>query len=128
VVSGSHEDLLVYRSGSAQVERVPMTHLPLGLGFGGVDAASIGEVSIPLAPGDLVFIGTDGVFEAPRAGDHHLGEFGADRVADLLLASDGVPLQVLKARVLEALETFTGGTYEDDVAFLMLRAHEDLPA
>jgi serine phosphatase RsbU (regulator of sigma subunit) len=128
VVSGSHEDLLVYRARSARVERVPMTHLPLGLGFGGVDAALIGEVAIPLAPGDLVFVGTDGLFEAPRAGDHHLGQFGADRVAELLRASDGVPLQALKARVLEALEAFTGGAYEDDVAFLMLRAREELAA
>jgi len=125
VVSGSHEDLLVYRAGHARVERVPMSHLPLGLGFGGVDAEHIGEVSIDLAPGDLVFIGTDGVFEAPRAGDHHLGQFGADRVAELLLSSDRVPLQTLKDRVLEALEAFTGGTYEDDVAFLMLRARAE---
>src|SRR6266545_2544955 len=45
VVSGSHEDLLVYRAGHARVERLPMSHLPLGLGFGGVDAEHIGEVS-----------------------------------------------------------------------------------
>jgi serine phosphatase RsbU (regulator of sigma subunit) len=128
VVSGSHEDLLVYRSGSARVERIPVAHLPLGLGFGRVDAEQIGEVSIPLAPGDLVFIGTDGVFEAPRAGDHHLGQFGPDRVAEVLMTSDGVPLQALKARLLEALEAFTGGSYEDDVAFLMLRARRELAA
>jgi serine phosphatase RsbU (regulator of sigma subunit) len=128
LVSGSHEDLLVYRARTERVERIPMTHLPLGLGFGGVEPARIGEVSIPLHPGDLVFIGTDGLFEAPRAGDHHLGQFGADRVAELLRSSEGLPLQALKARVLEALEEFTGGTYEDDVAFLMLRAHEELAA
>jgi serine phosphatase RsbU (regulator of sigma subunit) len=128
VVSGSHEDLLVYRARSTQVERVPMTHLPLGLGFGGVDPATIGEVTIPLAAGDLVFIGTDGLFEAPRWGDHHLGQFGAERVAELLRASAGIPLQALKARVLAALEDFTGGTYEDDVAFLMLRANAELAA
>ena len=110
VVSGSHEDLLIYRAGSARVDWVPVAHFPLGLGFGGVDAASIGEVAIPLAPGDLVFIGTDGLFEAPREGDHHRGQFGADRVADLLLSSDRVPLQVLKERVLAALEAFTGGS------------------
>jgi serine phosphatase RsbU (regulator of sigma subunit) len=65
------------------------------------------------------------VFEAPRAGDHHLGQFGADRVAELLLSSDRVSLQTLKDGVLEALEAFTGGTYEDDVAFLMLRARAE---
>ncbi len=49
-------------------------------------------------------------------------------MADLLLSSDRVPLQVLKERVLAALEAFTGGTYEDDVAFLMLRAHAEVGA
>jgi sigma-B regulation protein RsbU (phosphoserine phosphatase) len=128
VVSGSHEDLLVYRAAGARVERVPVAHLPLGLGFGEVAPERIGEVSIPLAPGDLVFIGTDGLFEAPMAGDYRLGQFGADRVADLLLASQHVPLQVLKARVLGALDSFTGGSYDDDVAFLMLRASGELAA
>jgi serine phosphatase RsbU (regulator of sigma subunit) len=128
LVSGSHEDLLVYRAASDSVDRVPVAHLPLGLGFGAVDAAQIGEVSIPLGPGDLVFIGTDGLFEAPRSGDHHLGQFGADRVAALLCASHRLPLKEIKAQVLEALETFTGGTYDDDVAFLMLRARGELAA
>jgi sigma-B regulation protein RsbU (phosphoserine phosphatase) len=128
LVSGSHEDLLVYRAASDSVDRVPVAHLPLGLGFGAVDAAQIGEVSIPLGPGDLVFIGTDGLFEAPRSGDHHLGQFGADRVAALLCASHRLPLKEIKAQVLESLETFTGGTYDDDVAFLMLRARGELAA
>ncbi len=127
-VSGSHEDLLVYRAGGARVERVPVAHFPLGLGFGGIDQEDIGEICIDLAPGDLVFIGTDGLFEAPRAGDYHLGQFGADRVADLLLSSDRLSLQTLKARVLEALEAFTEGTYDDDVAFLMLRARAEAAA
>ncbi len=112
------------RDGST-LEAVAYRELPIPPHFA---RERIGEVCIDLAPGDLVFIGTDGLFEAPRAGDYHLGQFGADRVADLLLSSDRLSLQTLKARVLEALEAFTEGTYDDDVAFLMLRARAEAAA
>lgn len=122
LVSGSHEDLLVYRPRERRVESIPVAHFPLGLGFRPVERERIGELAIDLAPGDLVFVGTDGVFEAARDGDHRLGQFGAERVSEVLLASDTLPLDALKARLLERLDAFTGGRYDDDVAFLMLRA------
>jgi serine phosphatase RsbU (regulator of sigma subunit) len=122
-VSGSHEDLLVYRAGSGAVESIPMSHFPFGLGFAAdLNRESIGDATVELAPGDLLFAGTDGVFEAPRDGDHRSGHFGVEPVHETLAASDGVPLSEVRRRIVERLETFTHGQYDDDVAFLMLRA------
>jgi len=122
-VSGSHEDLLVYRAGSGAVESIPMEHFPFGLGFA-PDLArdAFGDAALELAPGDVLFAGTDGVFEAPRDGDHRAGHFGTQPVQEALAGSGGVPLSEVRRRIVERLETFTHGRFDDDVAFLMLRA------
>jgi len=122
-VSGSHEDLLVYRAGTRAVEAIPMAHFPFGLGFApDLNRESIGDATVELAPGDVLFAGTDGVFEAPRDGDHRSGHFGVEPVHETLAASDGLPLSEVRRRIVERLESFTQGQYDDDVAFLMLRA------
>jgi serine phosphatase RsbU (regulator of sigma subunit) len=123
LVSGSHEDLLVYRAASGTVESIPMSHFPFGLGFvPDLKRESIGDSTVELAPGDLLFAGTDGVFEAPRDGDHRSGHFGMEPVQEALVTSDGLPLSEVRRRIVERLESFTHGQYDDDVAFLMLRA------
>jgi len=122
-VSGSHEDLVVFRAGSRAVETVPMSHFPFGLGFApDLPRDAIGDATVELAPGDVLFAGTDGVFEAPRAGDHRAGHFGAEPVHEALAGSAGVPLSEVRRRIVERLEAFTQGRYDDDVAFLMVRA------
>jgi serine phosphatase RsbU (regulator of sigma subunit) len=122
-VSGSHEDLLVFRAASGLVESIPMSHFPFGLGFApDLERESIGDTTLELLPGDLLFVGTDGVFEAARGGDHRVGLFGVEPVQQALANSRGLPLSEVRQRLVDRLEAFTGGRYGDDVAFLMLRA------
>ena len=122
-VSGSHEDLLVFRADSGLVESIPMSHFPLGLGFApDLAREAIGDVRLELRPGDLLFAGTDGVFEAPHGGEHRSGLFGVEPVQEALARSRGLPLAKVKEEIVERLDAFTGGRYVDDVAFLMLRA------
>ncbi len=122
-VSGSHEDLLVYRAAARRVESIAMSHFPFGLGFApDLRREAIGDVTVELAPGDVLFAGTDGVFEAPREGDHRAGHFGVAPVEEALAASDGLPLSEVRRRIVERLERYTAGRYDDDVAFLMVRA------
>lgn len=124
-VSGSHDDLLLYRASSGLVDAVQMTHFPFGLGFApDLELASIGEATFQLLPGDLLFIGTDGVFEAARGGEHLAGLFGAEPVRETLVASPGVSLPEVRRRIVDRLEAFTEGRYGDDVAFLLLRASD----
>ncbi len=126
VVSGCHEDLLVYRASSRQVQKLAVAHFPLGVGFTPeLRLEQIGDTTLELSPGDLVFVGTDGVFEAARLGRHELGLFGADRVVEVLSASGDEPLAEIRRRLIERLDEFTGERYADDVAFFMLRARPE---
>lgn len=123
VVSGCHEDLLVYRAASRQVETIPVTHFPFGVGFTpDLRLDEIGDATLELGPGDLVFVATDGVFEAPRLGDYRLGLFGAGPVVEILLSFGDAPLAEIRSRLLKRLDDFTAERYADDVAFFMLRA------
>jgi sigma-B regulation protein RsbU (phosphoserine phosphatase) len=122
VLSGCHEDLLVYRAASRQVEALAVAHLPLGVGYTpDLALEQIGDATLELGPGDLVFVGTDGVFEAPRLGRHELGLFGAERVVEVLSSSGHAPLQEIRGRLVAQLDAFTAQRYADDVAFFMLR-------
>jgi hypothetical protein len=50
--------------------------------------------------------------------------FGWEPIARLLLEQAGAPLSELRTHLLRQHQDYTGGIYEDDVAFLMLRATE----
>lgn len=122
-LSGCCEDLLVYRAASREVQVLPVAHFPLGVGFTPeLSLEQISDATLDLGPGDLVFVGTDGVFEAARLGRHELGLFGVDRVAEILSTSEGSSLADIRRRLVERLDEFTDGRYADDVAFFMLRA------
>jgi serine phosphatase RsbU (regulator of sigma subunit) len=81
----------------------------------------IGDATLELEPGDLVFVGTDGVFEAPRLGRYELGLFGPERVVEVLSSSGDSPLPEIRQRIVAQLDAFTEQRYADDVAFFMLR-------
>ena len=123
-VSGSHDDIYVYRATSREVQTLPVTHFPWGLGFlPNLGPGQVREETIELHTGDVLFVGTDGVTEAAFEGDHARGIFGAQRVVELLAAEAGTrPLPEIKARLLGELDRFTRGIYHDDVAFVMVRA------
>jgi serine phosphatase RsbU (regulator of sigma subunit) len=120
VLSGSHDNIYVYRAARREVEIVPIVHFPLGLGF--LDALNdVGELGLELRDGDLLFVGTDGITEAARGGDEQKELFGELGLVAFLTELGQRPLAELKVRLIERLESFTGGVYHDDVAFMMLR-------
>ena len=72
---------------------------------------------IPLEPGDLCLLYTDGLAEA-RNGDELFGE---DRVAQNIKKDPGVAADVLCKSLLEAARDFASGPIDDDVAILAMR-------
>lgn len=123
VVSGSHDNLYVWRMASEEVEVITMDHFALGLGFvDDLPAQGVIEREFRLAPGDLLFIGTDGVLEAPSEGDYNRGIFGEERLISFLKAHGHTSLEETKKDLVAALDRFTVGIYHDDVTFLLLRA------
>jgi serine phosphatase RsbU (regulator of sigma subunit) len=123
-VCGAHDDIYIIRTGG-EVERQSVAHFPMGLGFlEQLPLAAIAQDTFTLQAGDLLFVGTDGVTEAAPAGDPLRGVFGEDALLTLLKAYAGAPLAEIRDALVAKLDAFTGGVYEDDVAFLVVRAKE----
>jgi phosphoserine phosphatase RsbU/P len=72
---------------------------------------------IPLDPGDLVVLYTDGLAEA-RNGEQMFGE---DRIAMHIRRDPGAPPDVLCKSLLEAAQDFASGPVTDDTAILAIR-------
>jgi hypothetical protein len=73
-----------------------------------------------LAPGDLVFLCSDGLVEARREGTEE--HFGFERVESILAANAGQGAGVVRDAMLRALAEFAGDSpREDDLTLLVLR-------
>jgi serine phosphatase RsbU (regulator of sigma subunit) len=122
-ISGSHDNIYVYRAHSREVEIVPLAHFPLGLGFlPELAPQDVHQFDLTLASGDVLFVGTDGITEAARGGDETKELFGESGLVSFLEAQGRRPLADLKTDLIAALEHFTAGVYHDDVAFMALRS------
>jgi sigma-B regulation protein RsbU (phosphoserine phosphatase) len=77
------------------------------------------EEEIELRSGDMLVAYTDGVVEP----ENPYGEqFGEDRLKDLLVKHGGQASQEIIARVMEAVEQWTGSTeLQDDMTMLVVR-------
>jgi len=73
---------------------------------------------VVMRPGDLLFLYTDGVTEAE---DGNEGQFGENRLVDLLAQGDPADAAQWVARVNAAVHTFAQGQPQsDDITFLAL--------
>ena len=73
------------------------------------------QESISLAPGDRLWLYTDGITEARDAAGT---QFGPARLERLLAEVDAAPLLEAQERVWSAVLDFCGGTFEDDATLL----------
>lgn len=77
--------------------------------------------SFSFAPGDILFMYTDGAIEARDA----TGEFfGEQRLRDVVLRASADGVEGLCQEVLDALDRFTGSELDDDVALVALELGE----
>ena len=99
--------------GNVQSEGPPM-NIPLAI----APDTLYGQLTIPLAPGDRLFVYTDGITEAPSPeGD----VFGYARLKDLLDANTKAPLSELKSAVLRAVHQHAKNPLtHDDVTLIAL--------
>jgi sigma-B regulation protein RsbU (phosphoserine phosphatase) len=76
------------------------------------------QLSIPMAPGDRLFVYTDGIIDAPSpAGE----SFGLTRLKEVLDANAAAPLSELKSAVLKTLDQYTEKELtHDDVTLIAL--------
>ena len=77
-----------------------------------------GQLTIPMAPGDQLFVYTDGIIDAPNPEGE---SFGLARLKDVLDANAGAPLSELKSAVLKTLNQYTEKELtHDDVTLIAL--------
>jgi serine phosphatase RsbU (regulator of sigma subunit) len=89
--------------------------LPIGL----MPSSLYGEGRRELGLGDLLALYTDGVVETPNAASE---EFGSARLVEILTRFQDVPLPDLIARVIEAIDAWSGGgAPHDDVTLVLAR-------
>ena len=77
-----------------------------------------GQITIPMVPGDRLFVYTDGIIDAPNPEGE---SFGLTRLKDALDANVGAPLSELKSAVLKTLIQYTEKKLNhDDVTLIAL--------
>ena len=120
--NGGHNPPRLIR-GDSRVETLPTTgNVVLGV-FPGHEYAD-GEVR--LAPGDALFLYTDGITEAQNARNE---EFGEDRLDEKLASLQQSTARDIANEVVEAVQHFADDTPQsDDITCIALRFHAVLPA
>ena len=84
------------------------------------------EVTVPLAPGDLFLLFTDGMSEMMNP-EHDC--FGETRLGEIAGEHRGLPLDELADRLVTEVRAFgAGAAQHDDMTMLLLRVEAALPA
>jgi serine phosphatase RsbU (regulator of sigma subunit)/CHASE2 domain-containing sensor protein len=102
-----HNPPLLLRKGASTFEPLQTSGPPLGI----VDGISYRLQSIALAPGDMLFLYTDGV---PEAENTQLTLFGMARLEQTLLEMRGQPARSVVEHVVERVAEFAKGAPQSD--------------
>jgi len=106
-------DSRIYLLRDGELSRVGITGTALGL----LDVAELRDAYVPLKPGDVLVLHTDGVTEA-RRGTEFLEDEGLERI---LHAADTTSATALADHIVERTVDFQDGMPRDDIAVVVLR-------
>jgi serine phosphatase RsbU (regulator of sigma subunit) len=115
VASAGHPPLLVRRGESGTVARMELFAPPLGVRL----PLRVESTDLSFSSGDVFVLHSDGVYETRNAaGD----AYGLDRLESLLASSDSATPREICDAIARDLDTFRGGTpQEDDVTIVVAR-------
>ncbi len=117
-ISAGHETGIVYRESSDSFIELHSTGLPLGL----IDGATFEEKEYQLQEGDVVLLYTDGIKEAMNNKEEM---FGFPKIKELLKKYSHFPVDEIKNKIFEEVETFCQGVpREDDWTVVVLKVKE----
>ncbi len=115
-VNAGHNPPMLLRAGGG-LERLTTGGPPLGV----FAASTYRQETVALGAGDLLAVFSDGITEAPDAGDE---EFGEARLERILREGARLPAGDLCRAVLSSAEAFQGGTAQvDDMTVVVVRVH-----
>jgi sigma-B regulation protein RsbU (phosphoserine phosphatase) len=102
-----HPPILVRQGCGAWMPRpIEGDSRPANLPLGTLRTVDYDVAKVTLAPGDRVFLYTDGVVECPNAADEFYGD---DRLLEVLDRTSGLSLPEVKAAVFDSLVRFAAG-------------------
>jgi phosphoserine phosphatase RsbU/P len=115
-VSAGHDPVIVFDPADGSFAEVGEGDLPLGVMD---DTAYTEQTSAALRPGQILFIGTDGVWEMP---DVRGDQFGKDRLREVLRECAARTAEEIARAVRERLTAFRGEAKSvDDVTFVVVK-------
>jgi sigma-B regulation protein RsbU (phosphoserine phosphatase) len=118
-VSAGHDPALLFDPATDSFISLSGKGLPLGVDENTVYA----ENRHPLTPGNIIIIGTDGIWEAP---DRQGEMFGKERLQDLVRAHAGQKAHRIVEAVITAVEAFqgTGRQRQDDITLTVIKVEQ----
>jgi phosphoserine phosphatase RsbU/P len=117
--SAGHDPAMIFNPETDRFEEVNGAGLPLGV----MEESDHEEHSWgPLRPGQVILVGTDGVWEMPNAAGE---QFGKDRLREVIRArASGTAGEIVQG-VLDALASFRGDCRAvDDVTFVVIKVEQ----
>ena len=79
-ISGSHDNIFIYRYEKKKIDTVSVENFPFGIGLTDLERDIFEEGSFSLNKNDILFIGTDGITEAPEKGEISKGQYSEKRL------------------------------------------------
>jgi sigma-B regulation protein RsbU (phosphoserine phosphatase) len=115
-VSAGHDPAILFDPADGNFAEVGEGDLPLGV----MDETMYKEQTFgPLKPGQVILVGTDGVWEMPDAKGEN---FGKDRLRDVIRESANGSAAEIAQALRDRLAVFRGSTHQvDDVTFVVVK-------
>jgi sigma-B regulation protein RsbU (phosphoserine phosphatase) len=115
--SGGHDPALWLQKSTGEIEDLPNTGMPIGM----IEETDYGRGGpIKLQEGDVIIIGTDGIWEA-RSPDGEM--FGKDRLRRLLGSMKDQSADDIRGAIANAVNEFKGTAPQlDDITLVVIRA------
>jgi serine phosphatase RsbU (regulator of sigma subunit) len=112
--NAGHNPALYLNRQSGEAQELGQTGIPLGM-FSGM---SWQQKTVPLRPGDMLIMYTDGVSEAQNTNG---AEFGLERLLNSIKSQNGCSAQETQTTLLTALDKFVGDAPQfDDITLLVV--------
>jgi sigma-B regulation protein RsbU (phosphoserine phosphatase) len=115
-VSAGHDPAILFDPASGQFEEIGDGDLPLGVSD---DTEYVEHTHGPLRPGQVILLGTDGIWEMPDAKNE---QFGKARLREVIRESASRPAEEISTQLRDRLAAFRGEAQTvDDVTFVVVK-------